>query len=158
MPAAIRQMTPHGGVLVDRVLRGVVREAALERAQSLPKVYLAPMAVSDLEMIAVGAFSPLTGFMDKLTYQTVLDDMRLPNGLAWTVPVTLPVTSEQAATLSEGQEIALVERTEAGADNIMGILQLAKKFGYDQPEEAEKVQRTTGSEDPVEARILPRGR
>ena len=67
MPAAIRQMTPHGGVLVDRVLRGVVREAALERAQSLPKVYLAPMAVSDLEMIAVGAFSPLTGFMDKLT-------------------------------------------------------------------------------------------
>ena len=157
MPAAIRQMTPHGGVLVDRVLRGVVREAALERAQSLPKVYLAPMAVSDLEMIAVGAFSPLTGFMDKLTYQTVLDDMRLPNGLAWTVPVTLPVTSEQAATLSEGQEIALVERTEAGADNIMGILQLAEKFGYDQPEEAEKVYRTTESAHPGVARLYAQG-
>jgi len=139
MAAAIRQITPHGGVLVDRVLRGVVREAALERAQSLSKVYLSPMAVSDLEMIAVGAFSPLTGFMDKLTYQTVLEDMRLPNGLAWTVPVTLAVTREQADTLHEGQEIALVERTAEGADHWMGILELAEKFGDEKEIEAAKV-------------------
>ena len=157
MAAAIRQMTPHGGVLVDRVLRGVLREAALERAQSLPKVYLSPMAVSDLEMIAVGAFSPLIGFMDKLTYQTVLDDMRLPNGLAWTIPVTLPVTRPLAATLPEGQEVALVERTEAGADNIMGILQLAEKFEYDSAEEAEKVYRTTESAHPGVARLYAQG-
>ncbi|MGB9300427.1 MAG: sulfate adenylyltransferase, partial [Anaerolineae bacterium] len=53
--------TPHGGMLVDRVLRGVLREAALEHATSLQKVDLSPTSVSDLELIATGAFSPLTG-------------------------------------------------------------------------------------------------
>lgn len=157
MAAAIRQITPHGGVLVDRVLRGVVREAALDRAQSLSKVYLSPMAVSDLEMIAVGAFSPLTGFMDKLTYQTVLEDMRLPNGLAWTVPVTLAVTREQADALHEGQEIALVERTAEGADHLMGILELAEKFGYDKELEAAKVYQTTETAHPGVARLYGQG-
>jgi len=157
MPPVIREMPAHGGALIDRVLRGSLREAALERARSLPKVYLSPMAASDLEMIAVGAFSPLTGFMGSEAYRTVLDDMRLPNGLAWTIPVTLPVDRALADSLAEGQEVALVELTEAGEDNIMGILELAEKYTYDKQEEAVKVYRTDEAKHPGVARLYAQG-
>ncbi|NVM26374.1 MAG: sulfate adenylyltransferase, partial [Desulfobacterales bacterium] len=102
-------MAPHGGALVDRVLRGVVREAALERAASLKKIPLSPTAISDLELIAVGAFSPLTGFMTQADYRSVVEDMRLSNGLVWTIPITLAVSRQQADELLEGEEVALVE-------------------------------------------------
>jgi len=58
---------PHGGTLVDRVLRGERRARALERARTLPRVHPAPWEVSDLGLIAVGAFSPLRGFMGQGT-------------------------------------------------------------------------------------------
>jgi sulfate adenylyltransferase len=150
-------MPAHGGTLVDRVLRGSLREAALERARSMPGVYLTPMAVSDLELVAVGAFSPLTGFMSSAVYQTVLDDMRLPNGLAWTIPVTLAVTRAEADALSEGQEVALIERTASGDDNIMGILELAEKYECDREEEAQKVYLTTDTAHPGVARLYQEG-
>jgi len=99
MSHTIRSIPAHGGTLVDRVLRGSLREAALERAQEMPKVVLSPMGISDLELIGIGAFSPLTGFVSSEAYHTILDDMRLPGGLAWTIPVTLPVSKEQADEL-----------------------------------------------------------
>jgi len=157
MTPAVKAMPAHGGTLVDRVLRGSLREAALERAQSMPKVFLTPMAVSDLELIAVGAFSPLTGFMTSDVYRTVLDDMRLPSGLAWTIPVALPVAKEKADTFKEGQEVALVERTSDGKENIMGLLELAEKYEYDKEKEAEKVYRTTDDAHPGVARLYRQG-
>ena len=157
MTPAVKAMPAHGGTLVDRVLRGSLREAALERAQSMPKVFLTPMAVSDLELIAVGAFSPLTGFMTSDVYRTVLDDMRLPSGLAWTIPVALPVAKEKADTFKEGQEVALVERTSDGEENIMGLLELAEKYEYDKVEEAQKVYRTTDDAHPGVARLYRQG-
>jgi len=72
---------PHGGMLVDRVLRGEERTEAQARAQQLPKVPLTAVAESDLELIAVGALSPLTGFMGKADYERVVHEMRLSNGL-----------------------------------------------------------------------------
>ena len=157
MTPAVKAMPAHGGMLVDRVLRGSLREAALERAQSMPKVFLTPMAVSDLELIAVGAFSPLTGFMTSDVYRTVLDDMRLPSGLAWTIPVALPVAKEKADTFKEGQEVALVERTSDGKENIMGLLELAEKYEYGKEKEAEKVYRTTDDAHPGVARLYRQG-
>ncbi len=115
------------------------------------------MAVSDLELIAVGAFSPLTGFMTSNVYRTVLDDMRLPNGLAWTIPVTLPVSREEAATVKEGQEVALVEHTAEGGENIMGILQVAERYEYDKPEEAAEVYLTADDAHPGVARLYQQG-
>jgi sulfate adenylyltransferase len=157
MTPALRAMPAHGGELVDRVLRGSLREAALERAHSMPKVFLSPMAVSDLELIAIGAFSPLSGFMSRETYRTVLEDMRLPNGLAWTIPVTLSVSAEQARTLKEGQEIALVEIAGDGSENIMGVLELAGAYAYDKAEEAQKVYLTTEVAHPGVARLYQQG-
>jgi len=158
MTQSIRQMPPHGGTLVDRVLRGVVREAALECASCLPSVLLNRFAASDLEMISTGAFSPLTGFMGPEAYRSVVEDMRLPSGLAWTIPITLPVSREEADRLSIGQEVALLERQDDGtAGATLGILELAGKFAYDKPREAQLVYRTTEDRHPGVARLYAQG-
>lgn len=146
-------IAPHGGALVDRVLRGVVREAALEKAASLKKIPLGPTTISDLELVAVGALSPLTGFMTQADYRSVVEDMRLSNGLVWTIPITLAVSRQQADELQEGQEVALVE----GEGHILGILQLAEKFTYDKEREAVQVYRTTEDAHPGVARLYAQG-
>ncbi|RLC78983.1 MAG: sulfate adenylyltransferase, partial [Chloroflexi bacterium] len=102
-------ITPHGSVLINRCLKGVLREAALERAQGLKKIVLNKVSISDLELIAIGAFSPLTGFMGKADYESVLKDMRLQNGVVWSLPITLPVDKETADSLKIGEEVALTE-------------------------------------------------
>jgi sulfate adenylyltransferase len=143
----------HGGTLVDRTLKGALREAALERAQSFKKVTLSDVQVSDLELIAVGAYSPLTGFMGRADYERVVEDMHLTGGAAWSIPVTLPAAPELAATLSEGEEVALCEKS----GRILGILQLAEKFTYDKEREAERVFRTTEVAHPGVSRLYAQG-
>ncbi len=152
MSRVVGSIAPHGGQLVNRVLRGSLREAALERAQAFPGVQLTRMAVSDLEMIAVGVFSPLTGFMTKDEYDSVIDHMRLPNGLPWTIPVTLPVDDRTAAGLKEGQEIALMD-----GEHLMGIMTIAEKFPADVEREAREVYRTTEEAHPGVARLYRQG-
>ena len=152
MPRVVGSIVPHGGQLVNRVLRGALREAALERAVSFPQVQLTRMAASDLEMISVGAFSPLNGFMTKDDYDSVIDNMRLSNGLPWTIPVTLPVDEETAAGLEEGQEIALLD-----GDHLMGIMTIAEKFEADKEREAREVYRTTEEAHPGVARLYRHG-
>ena len=152
MARVVGSIAPHGGQLVNRVLRGSLREAALERAETFEKVPLTRMAASDLEMIAVGAFSPLTGFMGREDYDAVIDDMRLSNGLPWTVPVTLPVDDDTAAGLVEGQEIALMS-----GDQLMGIMTIAEKFQADKEREAREVYRTTEEAHPGVARLYRQG-
>jgi sulfate adenylyltransferase len=139
--------------LVNRVLRGILREAALERAKSLPQVPLTRMAVSDLEMIAVGALSPLTGFMTKADYDSVIDTMHLSNGLAWSIPVTLPVHEEVASDLKEGSEVALMDE-----DHLMGIMTIAELYPADREREAREVYRTTEEAHPGVARIYRHGK
>lgn len=144
---------PHGGTLVDRQLRGVLRDATLERVFSLPRITLSPMAISDLELIAIGGFSPLTGFMTRGDYESVVNEMRLTNGLVWSVPVTLPVSRERADALKEGQEIALEEPN----GNVLGMLALEEKYEYDKTREAEMVYRTTDEAHPGVARLYAQG-
>jgi sulfate adenylyltransferase len=146
-------IAPHGGTLVDRVLRGAVREAALEKVASMKKIPLSPTAISDLELIAVGALSPLTGFMTQANYRSVVEDMHLSSGLVWTIPITLAVSRQQADELREGEEVALVE----GKEHILGILQIAEKFTYDKEHEAAQVYRTTEDAHPGVARLYAQG-
>jgi sulfate adenylyltransferase len=152
MVRVVGSIAPHGGQLVNRILRGALREAALEQAMSFPRVQLTRMAVSDLEMIAVGAFSPLTGFMNKADYDSVVDTMRLSNGLPWSIPVTLPVDDDTAAGLGEGQEIALMD-----GDHLMGVMTIAEKFLADKEREASEVYRTTEEAHPGVARLYRQG-
>lgn len=144
---------PHGGVLIDRQLRGVLRDAVLERIYSLPRITLSPINVSDLELIGTGVFSPLTGFMTRRDYESVVEHMRLANGLVWSIPITLAVERERADALREGQEIALEEPN----GNILGIMTLEEKFEYDKEREARLVYRTTDDKHPGVARLYAQG-
>lgn len=144
---------PHGGTLVNRELHGVLREAVLERIYAMPRITLSPTAVSDLELIGTGVFSPLAGFMTRRDYESVVRDMRLANGLVWSIPITLAVERERADALREGQEIALEEP----GGNILGLLVLEEKFEYDKELEARMVYRTTEEAHPGVARLYAQG-
>lgn len=153
MSKPLRAIPPHGGTLIDRTLRGTLREAALERAAHLPRVTLDAVALSDLELIGNGAFSPLTGFMDQMTAISVIEDMYLPNGLVWSIPITLRVSEEQASQFKIGQELAL----EDGDGRLVGLLELSDMFRTDKEREAELVFRTTSDTHPGVARLYRQG-
>jgi len=87
--ATPQTIAPHGGVLVDLLLARPEAERAVEEAEHLAKVAIGQRELSDLEMMAVGALSPLTGFMAEKDYRSVIEQMHLTNGLPWTIPVTL---------------------------------------------------------------------
>ncbi len=88
-----------GGRLVDLVLRGEEREAALASARSAPSVQLSPRSLADIELLAVGAFSPLARFMGRADYDRVLEEMRLADGTLFPIPITLPVAELKGIAL-----------------------------------------------------------
>ena len=153
MIETIKSIAPHGGTLINRELLGQARKEALARAGSLAQILLTDVSISDLEMIGVGAFSPLTGFVGKADYESVVESMRLANGSVWSLPITLPVTEVQAAGLSVGEDLALVEP----GSRILGILHLAERYGYDKEREAISVYHTTEEAHPGVARLYAQG-
>ena len=88
-------IAPHGGTLVDLLVPAEQRDRARTEADHLPKLVVSERELSDLEMLAVGALSPLTGFVGEADYLSVLDTMHLSNGLAWSIPVTLSSPKRQ---------------------------------------------------------------
>ena len=135
---------PHGGRLIHRVLEGEEREKALERAQKLPKVQLNARQLSDSELIGIGAFSPLEGFMGERDYRSVVTRERLANHLPWTMPVTLAVTHETAKSVARTNEVALTY----GQGRIMAVMELEEVFEFDRNEEAQKTLLTTSDTHP----------
>jgi len=127
---------PHGGKLTPVLLPEGERAAALAKAKTLPVIRMTSRETSDLLMIGMGAFSPLTGFMDKVNYESVVETKHLTNGLAWPLPITLSVTEEQAATLTIGMEVALVDDE---TDTYTGILTVSDKYKYDKVKECKAV-------------------
>ncbi|MDP1808885.1 MAG: sulfate adenylyltransferase [Actinomycetota bacterium] len=134
----------HGGRLVNRIADPKTKEGWLAKAQSLPIIQLNAREISDINMIAVGAFSPLEGFMGAQDYESVVERMRLANGLPWTIPITLAVTQDEAAALSAGDDVLLAacEGTPAA------VLHLQEKFHFDKEKEADRVYRTTDLSHP----------
>ena len=137
-------IAPHGGELVLNMAGENERAELQERASSLPQVLVGSRQLADLEMLAIGAYSPLGGFMKRADYLGVVNDMHLANGLPWTVPITLSTTSEQAATLKEGSQVALLN--EHGT--LQAVMTIEEKYGYDKQHEASKVYRTTEEAHP----------
>jgi sulfate adenylyltransferase len=140
---------PHGGRLVDRVLKGACREEALEKARTLPVLKIDEESVSDVENIATGVFSPLEGFMGKSSVRSVLHEMRLPDDLPWTIPIILDAGREEASKFKEGGEVLLVG--EGGRP--VAILHLEEKFEYNRDELAEKVFLTSDRAHPGVAKV-----
>lgn len=129
---------PHGGKLTNRVIIGDEKEELNKKSKHLKQIHLTPREISDLEMIAIGGFSPLDGFMRKKDYQNVIENNRLVSGLPWTIPITLAVTKEEADPLKEGEDVSLVDDT----GKVLAILHLDEKFEYDKKKEARLVYST----------------
>ncbi|MFD1706618.1 sulfate adenylyltransferase [Siminovitchia sediminis] len=139
---------PHGGKLVDRVLRGKEREEAMERAKQLPMIMVDLEAVITLEMIATGVLSPNEGFMNEEDYKSVLYNGRLKNGVIWPVPLSFaPIgnrNKEVVASLNVGDEVALADETKEP----VAILKIEDLFAYNKEERASQLFGTTDRSHP----------
>ena len=150
---ALRSILPHGGSLIDRVLTGPTSGEAEERARSLHQISLNARAASDLECLASGVFSPLQGFMGRADYHRVVHELRLKNGMLWTLPITLAVDKDEGAKLTEGREVALL-----GSDGeLLGLLSVEEIFAYDKREEARLVYGTEETRHPGVQYLFQRG-
>ncbi len=143
----------HGGKLINRVVNAADREKLLARAASLPKITLNSREMSDLDMIACGALSPLEGFMGQKDYEAVVEKMRLANGLPWTIPVNLAVKKADAEQYKIGQEIALA----SPEGKILAVLHLEEKFEPNKKNEALKVYKTEEEAHPGVAAVYAQG-
>ncbi len=135
---------PHGGKLINRIVSNEEFKIFKENKYNLKTINLNRRELSDVEMISIGGFSPLEGFMCQNDYISVIDNMRLSNGLIWTIPITLSTTSEEADKFDLGDKILLLD--EKGEE--VAILFLEEKFKYDKDLEAEKVYKTKDKEHP----------
>jgi len=143
----------HGGQLINRLCTPEQEQEFLSKANYLPRVQLDDRAVSDLVMIAIGAFSPLTGFMEQADYIRVVDDMYLANGLPWSIPITLSVSEAVAAPLTAGSLI----RLDDSLGQFIGVLELSQKYTYDKIHEALHVYRTNEEKHPGVAVVYSQG-
>jgi sulfate adenylyltransferase len=139
------QIAPHGGTLVDLVVTGSEADGLTEEAENHPKIAVNQRELSDLEMLAVGALSPLTGFQGSADYHSILHTMHLQNGLAWSIPVTLSLTDEEAKRLGGASAVALVA---AEGARPLAVLNVSEIFERDREKEARSVYGTEDLEHP----------
>ena len=142
-------INPHGGPLVDRMV-----PHPEELDATLTTITLSRRSQSDLEMIATGACSPLTGFMSQQDYSSVVEEMRLANGSVWSIPTTLPISAEQVSNLKGVEEATL--STES--DGVIGKIQISDIYKPDKGREAEKVYLATDDKHPGVAALLSGGK
>ncbi len=146
-------IAPHGGKLVHRIVRGDERAALLDRIPSMKRLTLNRRELADLEMISVGAFSPLEGFVNSKDYESILHNMHLSNGLPWTIPITLSIDAESRSKIKENQELAMV----AVDRDCVGVLHVEEIYPYDKQREALQVYKTDDINHPGVAALYQQG-
>ncbi len=142
-------IAPHGGELVDLLARAEKRDVLIDEAGALASIDLSPRQAADLELLAIGGFSPLRGFQGSDDWRRVVDEMRLADGLPWSIPVTLAT----AADAAEGDRLAL----HGAGGRLLGVIDVEEVFERDLEREARHVYRTTDQEHPGVAAIYAEG-
>jgi len=144
---------PHGGELINRLVPAEQREELLELAASLKQIRVNSWTISDLDLIAVGAFSPLIGFLDEANYNTVVETMRLTDGTVWSIPITLSIPPEVAASITVGEQVVLV----GDEDGVpYAILDTTSIYNVDHANEAMKVFKTNDMAHPGVDKLFAR--
>jgi len=146
---------PHGSESVKPLLLPEMeRTEECKRAEKLKEILLDSRAVSDVFMLAMGAYTPLDGFMRHDDWRSSCIDMKMRNGVFWPIPITLPVDKNVAAGIHKEEEVALVD---AETDNILAVMDVHDKYSIDKRLEAEHVYRTTDPKHPGVAKVLAQG-
>jgi sulfate adenylyltransferase len=136
---------PHGGALRNLLVEGSVADALRDQARNLPTVVVSGRELSDLELLAVGALSPLAGFQGEADYHSILETMHLEDGVPWAIPVTLSVDEDGAHRLGGAEGVAL---TASEGGEPLAVLRIAEIFKRDRPKEARAVFQTEDLEHP----------
>lgn len=136
-------ITPYGDTLVDLVVTGQERDELLARLSGLPSIKINQRAVHDLELLATGGFSPLDRFMDKSTYERVLNEMRMDGGTLWPLPITLTANPEDLPTV--GNEIVLRN----ALNEPLAIMKLEEVFSWNMEKEARLAYGTDDARHPM---------
>ncbi|WP_239984640.1 sulfate adenylyltransferase [Lentibacillus sediminis] len=138
---------PHGGILQIR------RKSESDTSDINKEMTVSKWTISDIELIGIGGFSPLTGFMGEEDYQSVVKNLRLSDGTIWSIPITLQVSKEDADLVDIRDRVAL-----KGEDGITyGVLTLEAKYTPDKQMEAQCVYGTTDEKHPGVKRLIESG-
>jgi sulfate adenylyltransferase len=147
-------IAPHGGTLVDLRVHADAAAALASEAAHLPKIAASDRELADLEMLAVGALSPLTGFQDEHEYHSVLETMHLRSGLPWAIPVVLSLRQDDLHRIGGADAVAIVPGEGADA---LAVLRVRGVFERDKRKEAVQVYRTEDDTHPGVQAVLESG-
>lgn len=146
-------IAPHGGKLVERFVSGPQREKWLTQARQMPKIVLDEWELSDLELLAVGGFSPLEGFLGQADHDSVLERMRLRNETVWPIPVILGLTDEERRDFRPGSDLTLATPDQ----EVVAVLHQPEVYPVNRSVEAKLVYGTTDTTHPGVARVMELG-
>ena len=144
---------PNGGVLVNRMVPEADQAALREQADSMPAIHLSDKQSCDLEMIAIGAFSPLTGFVGKADFESICNNMRLADGTVWPIPITLAVDDSVKESLEEGSRAALFHSD----GTLLAVIDVEEIYPHDKGLEIPNVFRTEDEAHPGVAAVVAEG-
>ncbi|KAF0822335.1 sulfate adenylyltransferase [Cytobacillus firmus] len=136
---------PYVGKLVNKI------DLHYQTSDILQEIELDAMALSDLELLSNGAYSPLTGFLGSKDYESVIEKMRLANGCLWSIPITLPIEEKKAQKLKTGEKVKLVQNHQT-----YGVMVLQEIYSPDKMIEAENVYQTTDLNHPGVKKLMER--
>ena len=148
-------VAPHGGDRLQAlILSEEERPPARARARGVKRVPMTSREASDVLLMAMGAYTPLDGFMGEADWRGVCTDMRREDGLFWPIPITLSVDSALGASIEPGEDIVLVD---ADSDGVLALMEVTETYAVDREFECANVFRTTDVAHPGVEKVMRQG-